>query len=192
MAPDPLPVPPVPQQAARGFGTGWIPDDYDHNDKLLVDLYGMQRLDMKEVYQTIVEKAEQRTKATLEDSCPPVYNQFGLGSCVANATAAALRFAWKNSFLHYSTPYEEFDPSRLWIYYYARMMGNTRKDLAFRDTGCQIRNALKVLLEKGVCTEEAWPYLNSEESQAGKPKWRSFWHSIISEATLYLLFNFSR
>lgn len=89
MAPDLLPV---PSRAAHGFGTGWIPGN-DHNDKLLVDLYGMQRLDMKEVYQTIFEKAEQRTKVTLEESCPPVYNQFGLGSCVANATAAALRFA---------------------------------------------------------------------------------------------------
>jgi C1A family cysteine protease len=123
---------------------------------------------MKEVYQTIVEKAEKRTKFTLRDSCPPVYNQLDLGSCVANATAAALRFAWKNSFVHYSTPYEQFDPSRLWIYYCARMIENTRTDLEFRDAGCQIRNALKVLKKKGVYTEEAWPYLNPAESKAGK------------------------
>jgi C1A family cysteine protease len=190
MAPDP-----IPQQTARGFGTGWIPDDYDHNDNLLGDLYGMQRLPMKEVYQNIFEKAEKRTKFTLEDSCPPVYDQLDLGSCVANATAAALRFAWKNSFAHFSTPYEEFDPSRLWIYYYARMIGNDRKDLEFRDTGCQIRDALKVLKNKGVCTEEAWPYLKPAESQAGKlqtPKLWSSRRSIMSEAVLYLLFTFSR
>ncbi|KAK4695427.1 hypothetical protein P7C71_g2316, partial [Lecanoromycetidae sp. Uapishka_2] len=173
MAPDPvpvpavpLPVPAVPQQAARGFGTGWIHDDYDHNDKLLVDLYGMQRLEMKEVYQAIVEKAEQRTKVNLKGSCPPVYNQFGLGSCVANATAAALRFAWKNSIVHLSTPYDEFDPSRLWIYYYARLLDNERKDLEFRDTGCNIRDALKVLKKKGVCTEQAWKYLSKAEADA--------------------------
>lgn len=168
MAPDPLPVPPVPQQAARGFGTGFIPDDYDHNDKLLADLYGMQRLNMKDVYQTIFEKAEQRTKVNLEASCPPVYNQFGLGSCVANATAAALRFAWKNSVVHLSMPYDEFDPSRLWIYYYARLLDSKGKNLEFRDTGCQIRNALKVLKKKGVCTEQAWEYLSKAEANAGK------------------------
>ena len=168
MASDPLPVPPAPQQAARGFGTGYIPDDHDQNDKLLVDLHGMQYLEMKDVYQTIIEKAEQRTKFTLEDSCPPVYNQFQLGSCVANATAAALRFAWKNSLVHYSTPYEEFDPSRLWIYYYARLLDKPGRDLEFRDSGCQIRNALKVLKNKGVCAEVDWPYLNEEESDAGK------------------------
>lgn len=165
MAPDPLPV---PSHAAYGFGTGWIPDDYDQNDKLLVDLYGMQNVDMKDVYQTIFEKAEQRTKVTLEDSCPPVYNQFSLGSCVANATAAALRFAWKNSHAHLSTPYDEFDPSRLWIYYYARLLGNKRNDLEFRDPGCNIRNALKVLKNKGVCTEQAWKYLSKAEADTGK------------------------
>ncbi|KAL8829316.1 MAG: hypothetical protein Q9170_006221 [Blastenia crenularia] len=164
MAPDPVPVLPVPEHTAHGFGTGWIKDNYDHNDKLLVDLYGMQRLDMKEVYQTIFEKAEKRTKVNLEASCPPVYNQFSLGSCVANATAAALRFAWKNSVVHLSMPYEDFDPSRLWIYYYARLLNNERKDLEFRDTGCQIRDALKVLKKKGVCSEQAWEYLSEAEA----------------------------
>lgn len=152
----------------RSYGKGWIPDEYDHNDKLLGDLYGMQRLDPKEVYQIISDKAQKRTKFTLEDSCPPVYQQLDLGSCVANATAAALRFAWRNSAVNCSSPYEDFDPSRLWIYYYARLLANNRSDLAFRDTGCQIRDALKVLQKKGVCTETAWPYLDEAESKAGR------------------------
>ena len=168
MAPDQLPVPSVPHRTAHGFGTGWIKDDYDHNDNLLADLYNMQEADMKDVYQIIVEKAEKRMKVNLEASCPPVYHQFALGSCVANATAAALRFAWKNSAVHISIPYEEFDPSRLWIYYYARLLDNKRNDLEFRDTGCQIRDALKVLKKKGVCTEEAWTYLSEAEADAGK------------------------
>lgn len=150
----------------RVFGTGWIPDKHDDNDKTLVDLYGMQREGMQDVYQIMLEKAKKRTKVNLEGSCPPIYNQLALGSCVANAVAAALRFAWKNTILHISTPYEDFDPSRLWIYYYARQLGAPGRQ--FRDTGCEIRNALKVLKNKGACTEQAWPYLTPEESKIRK------------------------
>lgn len=127
----------------------------------------MQNPDVKDVYQTTFEKAQERKKFTLEDSCPPVYNQFGLGSCVANATAAALCFAWKNCSAHFAEPYEDFQPSRLWIYYYAGLLDNKRNDLEFRDTGCNIRNALKVLKNKGVCTEDAWKYLTKEEAAIG-------------------------
>ena len=104
-----------------------------------------------------------------EESCPLLYDQLSLGSCVANATAAALRFAWQNCFLHLSTPGDEFNPSRLWTYYYARLVGNTETDMAFKDTGCQIRDAFRALKNKRVWTEEAWKYLSKEESKAGNP-----------------------
>ena len=164
----PIPVPAVPQRKARGFGRGRIPDTYDHNDKLLVDLYGMQNLDMKEIYQPILDKVQKHTTLSLEGSCPPVYHQLGKGSCVANATAAALRFAWKNSTPQVSVPYDEFEPSRLWIYYYARLVENDRIHLEFRDTGCEIRNTLKVLKRKGVCREQDWKYLSKTESDNGQ------------------------
>lgn len=153
---------------SHNFGTGYVPDVHDPNDKLLVDLYGIRHEDMEGVYQAICEKAEELTNVTLEGSCPPVYNQFALGSCVANATAAALRFAWKTSVAHLASRYDEFDPSRLWIYYYARLLPISEEDLEFRDTGCQIRDALKVLKKKGVCTEQAWKYLTEAEANEGK------------------------
>ena len=136
--------------------------------KLLGDLYGMQELLMPELYQTIVERAKQHREFTFEASCPQVYSQRELGSCVANAIAAALRFAWKNTVLHLAMPYADFGPLRLWIYYYSGLTPKTRADLAFRDTGYQIRNALKVLKTKGVFTEEAWPFLNKSKAQAGQ------------------------
>ena len=124
---------------------------------------------MDDVYQQLTD-ADKHRKFTLEGSCPPVYNQLQLGSCVANAVAAGLRFAWKNSHAHIASPYKDFDPSRLWIYYYARLLGPQGIAAEHRDTGAQIRNALKVLKKKGVCEEQAWPYLTKEQSLEGKSR----------------------
>lgn len=79
---------------------------------------------------------------------PPVLDQGRLGSCTANATSNALRYCLKKE------KEVEFEPSRLYMYYYTRLMeGNPTED-----TGCTIRDAMKEVHTYGVCKEVTWPY----------------------------------
>jgi len=55
----------------------------------------------------------------LRPNCPPVYDQSQLGSCTANAIAAAIEFDRKKEKL------TDFVPSRLFIYYNERVMEGT-------------------------------------------------------------------
>lgn len=89
----------------------------------------------------------------LRHKCPPVYNQEKLGSCTANAIAAAYEFdqvkQGENS---------AFMPSRLFIYYNEREKeGHTDSD-----SGAEIRDGIKSINKQGVCPEDMWPYNISE------------------------------
>lgn len=82
-------------------------------------------------------------------TAPAVVNQYSLGSCVGNATGAALKHAQ----IIQKLP-DVFFPSRLFIYYNARMTEGTTSE----DNGCCIRNAMKVVAHLGAPPEELWPY----------------------------------
>ena len=85
----------------------------------------------------------------LRAGCPPVYDQGQLGSCVGNGVAAAIEFEQiKEKDPNY------FTPSRLFVYYGARLIENTVKS----DSGAQIRDGIKVVVNSGVCKETTWPY----------------------------------
>src|ERR1700690_1172428 len=76
---------------------GWLPDLPDHRDHL---------------YAAPVEwLAKLPVKVDLRTKCPPVYDQGQLGSCTANAIAAAIEFDQMRQNAKY------FMPSRLFIYY---------------------------------------------------------------------------
>jgi C1A family cysteine protease len=81
--------------------------------------------------------------------CPPVYDQGKLGSCTANAIAAAYEFDEMKE--------EEsnvFTPSRLGIYYNEREMeGNVEVD-----DGAELRDGIKTINRCGVFPETMWPY----------------------------------
>lgn len=80
---------------------------------------------------------------------PPVFDQGQLGSCTANAVAAAVEFDAK---LNGSDP----GPlSRLWIYYYERKIEGSPAD---QDTGAYGRDGFKVCKTLGVPLEKDWPY----------------------------------
>lgn len=79
----------------------------------------------------------------LSSHLPPAWHQGSLGSCTAHACAGLL------AYLH-----PEYQPSRLALYYEAREIEGT----ADRDAGCQIRDAMKVMLKQGVVSEDLWPY----------------------------------
>ena len=84
----------------------------------------------------------------LRTNMPPVYYQGALGSCTANAIAAA----W--DFEHHLQGNSFITPSRLFIYYNERKIEGTIQ----QDAGAQIRDGLITVTKDGVCRELIWPY----------------------------------
>src|SRR5258708_2895512 len=87
----------------------------------------------------------------LRPNCPPVYDQAQIGSCTANAIAAAHQFDQLKLKLAAPSP---FIPSRLFIYYNERALEGT----VSTDSGAQIRDGIKSIAQQGVCLETSWPY----------------------------------
>jgi C1A family cysteine protease len=78
----------------------------------------------------------------------PIYNQGTIGSCTANALAAAFHFEqWRQGV-------KAFCPSRLFIYYNERAVEGHISE----DTGASLRDGIRVLHKFGVCPESSWPY----------------------------------
>ena len=125
---------------------GWIPDLPDKRDYMFaVPLHVAGKLP---------------AAVDLRVACPPIYDQGQLGSCTANAIAAAHQFEQLKqlpSLLPHSAfrvPPSAFLPSRLFIYYNERALEGT----IGTDSGAQIRDGIKSIAKQGVCTEDAWPY----------------------------------
>jgi C1A family cysteine protease len=89
-------------------------------------------------------------KVDLRKQFPPVYNQGSVNSCTANAIAAAMEF----DALHQGVK-DATTPSRLFVYYNERVMTNTQG----KDSGGQIRDGIKSIVNEGDCPESHWPYL---------------------------------
>lgn len=111
--------------------------------------------------------------ADLTPSCPPVYDQGQLGSCTANAIAAAIEF----DRLKQKMP--DIQPSRLFIYYNEREMEGTVNS----DSGAQIRDGIKSVAQQGVCPEQEWPYDISKFSQ--KPPATAYQDALTDRAVSY-------
>lgn len=79
---------------------------------------------------------------------PPVMDQGALGSCVANAVTAALRY----EAIRKRRP--DVPLSRLQNYFDARVVERTVSE----DSGVEIRDAIKCAAKIGVGLEERWPY----------------------------------
>jgi C1A family cysteine protease len=84
----------------------------------------------------------------LRDQCPEVYDQGRIGSCTANAIAAALEFDMMKQ------GGAVFTPSRLFIYYNERAIEGTTGS----DSGAQIRDGIKSVASQGDCPESEWTY----------------------------------
>ena len=114
-------------------GYGWKPDLPDQRD-----------------FSYSVSRAGQAapTLVDLRPQCPPVYDQGQIGSCTANAIAAALEFDMMRQ------QQEAFTPSRLFIYYNERLMEGT----VASDAGANIRDGIKSVASVGDCPETLWPY----------------------------------
>ncbi|HEU0001841.1 MAG TPA: C1 family peptidase [Ktedonobacteraceae bacterium] len=114
---------------------GWIPDLPDQRDHLYASPYA--------------PNITLPASVDLRSVCPSVYDQGQLGSCTANAIAAALEFDQMKQHLT-----SIFVPSRLFIYYNERAMEGT----VGTDSGAQIRDGIKSVGSQGTCTESEWPY----------------------------------
>ena len=79
---------------------------------------------------------------------PHVYDQGQLGSCTANSIAAAIEYDRAKQKL------DTWTPSRLFIYYYERLMEGTVNS----DSGAAIRDGYKVINTTGYAKESTWPY----------------------------------
>jgi C1A family cysteine protease len=132
---------------------GYIPDLPDHRDHVL-------QLAPHELAATPPEEVH------LQHSSPfqfPIYDQGELGSCVGNATAAAMQYLLRKQHL------PNFTPSRLAIYYGARKIEGTIGS----DAGCMVRDAITVVAQEGVAPEQFWPYIPQRFRDAPDQKYDS-------------------
>jgi C1A family cysteine protease len=123
---------------------GWIPDLPDARDHLFA-----VRPDTITNLPSAVD---------LREHCPKaVYDQGGVGSCTANAIAAAFEFCLLKEGL------EDVMPSRLFIYYNERDVEGT----VGTDSGAMIRDGVKSVASLGVCSEDEWPYDGTRTNRDG-------------------------
>lgn len=129
-------MPPIQPRDNRGYG--YIPDLPDHRDRPL------------SITQHLTEGALPPATMLHQQSAFqfPIYDQGDLGSCVGNATAAAIQYLYRKN----KKP--NVTPSRLAIYYGARKIEGTTAS----DAGCMIRDAIKVIVKEGAGAESLWPY----------------------------------
>ena len=141
-------------------GYGWNPDLPDGRDLL----YGAP----PEVATALPPKVD------LREQCPPVYDQGHLGSCTANAIAAALEFDQMRE------KEQAFTPSRLFIYYNERVIEGTVSS----DSGAQIRDGVKSVNKQGAPPEDPdWPY--DITKFADKPPQKAYGDAAQHQSILY-------
>ena len=104
--------------------------------------------DLRDHVRAIPKAASLPRTCDLRNLCPPVYDQGQLGSCSANAIAAAIEFDLR------AAARPNWMPSRLFIYYNER----AKEDTVRKDAGAQIRDGVKSIAKLGICPEALWPY----------------------------------
>ena len=104
------------------------------------------RLDSRDYSYTLSSKAN-LNKVDLRSFCSPIENQGSLGSCTGQAIAGAIELLNKRNGKHK-------DISRLFIYYYERLLLGTVN----YDSGAYIRDGIKATNHYGASLESHWPY----------------------------------
>jgi C1A family cysteine protease len=120
----------------KKHGLGWIPDLPDQRDKIFTPT------------PELLAAVPTVDHVDLRAACPEVYNQGVLGSCTANALAAAFDFDRHLEGKPFMTP------SRLFIYWNERFMEGS----VDTDSGARLRDGIKSLRRWGTPPERDWPY----------------------------------
>lgn len=113
-------------------------------------------------------------------TAPPAVDQTNIGSCVGNSTAMNL----KHDAIKQGVENAEL-PSRLFIYYNTRVMEGHRNE----DTGCCIRNAIKIVAHLGAPPESLWPYVT--ERFAKCPPFSAYQEARKHQAVEYFRIDWS-
>lgn len=145
------------------FSGGWIPQLPDHRDFK----YTLQK-------QTVVESIYLASKYNLGQ----VFDQSVLGSCVSQSVGFLVYFDLLNK--HVGHTVAPFRPSRLFIYYYGRLLEG---DPINQDTGLSIRTGIKVINHQGVPSEDLWPY--DINKFANKPTDQSIKQALLFQSVEY-------
>ena len=98
-------------------------------------------------YKYQVTSMSQPNTVDLRTYCSPIENQGNLGSCTGNAVAGAIELLNKRL-------KKQTDVSRLFIYYYERLIEGTIN----YDSGAYIRDGIKACYKYGAPLENLWPY----------------------------------
>lgn len=96
----------------------------------------------------------------LRGQCPPVYDQGRINSCTANVLAAAVDYSRRKH-----RQGEEFEPSRLFIYYVERLLQGQVPN----DVGASMRDGIRAVAKHGVAPEPLWAYDDTPASSPGGP-----------------------
>lgn len=96
----------------------------------------------------------------------PVYNQLQLGSCTANAVAAAID---ADRIVSGESP---IGPARLWIYALERLYESSPLN---QDTGAFGRDGFRAARRLGVVSETDWPYSDAESYWEKNPRESPLW-----------------
>jgi len=128
-------------QPRKNFG--WIPQLPDHRDKLLKTM----------IPAVPVYEGPPLLDLSMEHKFH-VMDQGNLGTCVLHATASALEFTHASVTKKTLRRELDFPVSRLFLYYEARKAIDTLGE----DSGCNIRDAMRVLYNVGGPRESGWKY----------------------------------
>jgi C1A family cysteine protease len=120
------------------FRGGWFPQLPDHRDRK----YTLQK-------ETAVQSVYLSSKYNLGH----IFDQASLGSCVSQSVGFLVYFDLLNK--KDITQVAPFVPSRLFIYYYGRLLEGDPLD---QDTGLDIRTGIKVINQQGAPSEDLWAY----------------------------------
>ena len=126
------------------------PADKKIKPRTLDDKFSFQwkpdKLDTRDYKYTVTPKASPNI-VDLRAFCSPIENQGSLGSCTGQAIAGAIELLNKRN-------RKPTDVSRLFIYYYERLLLGTVN----YDSGAYIRDGIKATNHYGASLESYWPY----------------------------------
>ncbi len=114
--------------------------------------YAKPAAETKQYNQTRYKEADLPHKVDLRKYMTPIEDQGATMSCVANAVAGAYEYLAK---MHTG---ENYDVSRLFIYYNGRYLGTNGNQSAIKDSGSYIQKAIEGLKAYGACSENTYPF----------------------------------